>query len=116
VSDDRQIFPPISMDASASVTPLPVKFKEPIDEERYLTVAYTRCHHGPYEVDRTLMEVTCKKCKEKVNPMEVLLDLAHHETRWHDLQKRYQEEMKRLAERSSTKCQHCDKMTRISGR
>jgi hypothetical protein len=40
--------------------------------------------------------------------------LAGEETKWHESFKRYQAEMRRLSERSRTKCQHCGQMTRIS--
>ena len=46
--------------------------------------------------------------------MFVLESLMHQESRWMRTREAYQEEMKRLDERSRTKCQHCGQMTRIS--
>jgi hypothetical protein len=46
--------------------------------------------------------------------MWVLTKLAHKETGYHETERRYHEEMKRLSERSRTKCEHCGQMTRIS--
>lgn len=48
--------------------------------------------------------------------MFVLERLMQKESRWRETRMGYQEDMRRLAERSSTKCQHCHKMTRISRR
>lgn len=48
--------------------------------------------------------------------MFVLKMLMQAESRWNQTRESYQEEMKRLRERSRTKCQHCGQMTRISGR
>ncbi|WP_232341271.1 hypothetical protein [Burkholderia pseudomallei] len=59
-------------------------------------------------------EVTCADCKEKLNPMWVLKQLSQAEHRYHELHARYHDELKRLSERSRTKCQHCGEMTRIS--
>ncbi len=56
----------------------------------------------------------CADCKEKLNPMWALQQLSRAEHRYHELHARYHDELKRLGERSRTKCQHCDQMTRIS--
>lgn len=98
------------------VIQLKVPFKKPVPEEKLLVVGRHTCLHGPFEVDREKAEVTCKKCGEKLNPMYVLSRLASDETVWHESFKRYQDEMQRLRERSSTKCEFCKKMTRISRR
>lgn len=105
-------------DKSAEVVELPVKFKHPVEEGRFLKeVLYPgKCWHdkGPFLVDLTLATVECASCKEKLNPMWVLDHLARKETHWHAMRARYAQEMARLAARSSTKCQHCKKLTRIS--
>ena len=95
---------------------LPVRFKERPSEGVYLTLSRTigKCYHGQYEVDDAKAEVVCTKCKEKIDPMVVLREMAHKETGWHRARIIYQEEMKRLEERARTKCQHCGKLTRIS--
>lgn len=97
------------------VIDLGVKFKKPFPEDLTLIVGYPKCYHGPFIVDSDNAEVTCGKCGEKLNPMVVLDRLARKESQYRATAERYQEEMKRLAERSRTKCQHCGKMTRISG-
>jgi hypothetical protein len=111
-------LPPIKLDPPGDVVTLKVPFKKPVPEERFLVVDRTACQHygGPYLVNDTYTEVTCGQCKQKINPMWVLQQLAQKETRWHETRRQYQEEMKRLSERSKTKCEHCKQMTRISRR
>ena len=96
------------------VIELKVPFKKPVPDDRLMLVEYNPCFHGPFIVDTDKAEVVCKKCGGSLSPMYVLNRLASLETQWHESFKRYQGEMQRLAERSSTKCQHCHKMTRIS--
>jgi len=111
------MLPPIDVDPDADkVVKLNATFKAPVPEERFLVVPVAECLHfnGPFLVDDTLAEVTCGQCKQKLNPMWVLKQLVQKESRWFAHFARYQGEMKRLAERSRTKCQHCGEMTRIS--
>ena len=107
------------------VTKLPIRFKAPPEAtENLLTVvpAYRGCSHRYYELEghsyivgkEGETECTCGKCGAKIDPMFVLRQLATQETRWHESFKRHQEEMKRLDERSRTKCQHCGQQTSIS--
>jgi hypothetical protein len=105
------------------VTPLPVRFKGPLPEERSLVrefevVGPAKCNHlfATYIIDPAAAEPECGRCGEKLNPMWVLGQLATHDRRMAESQARYQDEQKRLAERTRTKCQHCGKMTRISRR
>jgi hypothetical protein len=113
------------------VTKLPVKFKAPPTGERVLEVVGGSygdgCNHVfaiaggqiknvTYIVDPAAAEVECSNCKAKLNPMWVLARLAHKETDYHALAARYQQEMRRLSERTRTKCQNCGYMTRISDR
>jgi hypothetical protein len=113
---------------SDDVTKLPVKFKHPPSGERTLEVVDrfgSGCNHSftivegevrqiTYLIDEAAAEVECSVCKAKLNPMWVLARLAHNETKYHETARRYHDEMKRLAERSRTRCDHCGKMTRIS--
>lgn len=100
-----------------NVAAFPVKPKPRLedDQERFLVVKHTGCtHRGTFIFDEKEACVTCKLCGEKLNPMYVIKMLCSQETRWHEAQARYQEEMKRLSERSRTTCQHCGRMTKIS--
>lgn len=104
------------LDPPADVIKLNVQFKPPVAEDKYLVPAPPGCNHhnGPFLVSEKLAEVTCGRCNAKLNPIWVLTKLMHAESKWHDNMTRYQDEMKRLSERSKTKCQHCKQMTRIS--
>ncbi len=107
------------------VKALPVKFKQPGPVDKTLVgpheVDKQKCMHSPFlgasfVVDASLAEVECSLCHEKLNPMWVLGELTKRDSRFHEAHRRYHEETKRLKERSSTKCQCCGKMTRISDR
>lgn len=101
----------------ATVLSFPGKKKQEAEEGPYLKrVLYKPgCQHDRgFEVDEKLGEVECLACGQKLNPMWALVQLASMETRWHRYHEQYQDEMKRLSERSRTKCQHCGEMTRIS--
>ncbi|WP_395066159.1 hypothetical protein [Paraburkholderia silvatlantica] len=101
-----------------TIRKLPVRKRPELGSDRMLApVTGTRCFHTHgFLVDDRASEVTCAACREKLNPMWVLLQLMHKESRWHELHARYQDELKRLNERERTKCQHCGQMTRISHR
>lgn len=99
-----------------NVSAFPVKPRPRLDDQdRFLVVKHTGClHRGTFVFNEKEECVTCKDCGEKLNPMYVIKMLSSQETRWHEARSRYQEEMKRLAERSRTTCRHCGKMTKIS--
>jgi hypothetical protein len=109
------------------IAKLPVKFKAPPKGDRRVleVVNHGPCNHVftieggkvrnvTYLIDPGAAEVQCSACGTKLNPMWVLAKLAHQETRYHEYADRYQDEMKRLGERSRTRCDGCGKMTRIS--
>lgn len=75
-----------------------------------------RHRHGPYLVNAALAVVQCAECKQFLNPVFVLQQLLGHQSEFMQLHDRYQDEMRRLKERSRTKCQHCGEMTRITHR
>lgn len=107
-----------------NVTKLPVRFKNPLPDERTLMMPHEvphevqTCSHlfVQYIVDPALAEVECGQCGAKLNPMWVLNRLAAEDRRYHEGMKRYHEEMRRLSEREKTKCFNCGHMTRISRR
>lgn len=101
------------------IVAIPIKHRDSVgDKVLELVPEYQlrKCRHTRYEVDRALAQVTCKDCKEKLDPMYVLVQIAHGETKYHDLHARYQDEMGRLSNRTKAKCEHCSRMTRISTR
>lgn len=111
------------IDEDDTVLRLPVKFKSPVPEDRTLVRPFEVAKSGGcshlfcgYVVDEALAEVECGRCGAKLNPMWVLNRLANEDRRMAKSQERYQDEQRRLAKRSRTKCDHCGKMTRISRR
>jgi hypothetical protein len=106
-------------DDDDNVTKLPVKFRNPPDENRTLfepwEVGKSSCHHDAFVVDPKKSEVECAKCGESLNPMWVLSYLAMKDRNIASNFDRAQEAMTRLAQRVRTKCQHCGKLTRILG-
>lgn len=103
------------MTEDKKIVELPVRFKPEAEERTLYEVESRPCRHMQgFIVDESATEVTCKVCSAKLNPMWVLTQLAHKETKYHLSAERYRDEMERLANRSKTKCQHCHRMTRIS--
>ena len=101
---------------TADVVELKVKHKSPLDKERFFaTVEARRCAHfgGPFELDADAGTCKCCECGENVSPMFLLEKMMKKESRWMANRERYLDEMRRLADRSRTKCDHCGKMTRI---
>lgn len=108
------IFPPIETD---NVRALPVTPRPAPEEGAMLQpVPATKCHHhlASFEVDVDAGKCRCKRCGDEVSPMFVLERLMLQESRWMQTMRTYQDQMKRLSDRSRTKCQHCGEMTRIS--
>ena len=108
-------------DDGDNVKKLPVRFKNPVPEDRTLLFPHEvgkwdKCHHEKFVIDSSKAEVECGTCGEKLNPMWVLGRLAGCEANFHETHTRYAEEIKRLSERTRTKCNNCGKMTRISRR
>lgn len=112
---------------------LNVRFKKPPEEDAPQLVVVDKfdgCNHMffyksgdgrpgrmqdvQYLVREGETEVECGNCGTKLDPMFVLQRLANKETQWRRNAEQYQDEMKRLHERTKTKCQHCGGMTRIS--
>ena len=108
------------MSEDDKVKQLPVRFKKPLPADRTLMspieVPQRGCSHlfVQYIISESEAEVECGKCHAKLNPMWVLARLANDDRRFHEAHQKYHEEMKRLSERTSTKCRHCGKMTGIS--
>lgn len=75
-----------------------------------------KCRHMNMTVDDELATVACDDCGEKLNPIAVLLRMAHEESRWGQRAAELQQALQRFSERERTKCQHCGHMTRISSR
>lgn len=111
------MLPPISID-DPKVVSLPVNPRQDPEGRFLVEVPYSRCHHlrASFEIDPDAAKCRCKECGDEVSPMFVLEQLMKVESRWMQAHDRYQDEQKRLAERSRTKCDHCGQITRISHR
>jgi hypothetical protein len=113
------------------IKPLPVKFKQPpgVDPPFLVVVSQfgkDRCNHryridasghtgnATYQIREGEPEIECGLCQTRLDPMFVLRIMAHEENSWSRARLNYIDEMKRLKERSRTKCWHCGKMTEIS--
>lgn len=107
-------LPPIQVD-QCDVVQLPVRPKEPIGDLFLVPAPQPCCHFPPsFEVDVDAGKCKCRHCSGEVSPMFVLEQLMKQESRWNRTRAAYQDEMKRLDERSRTKCQHCGQLTKIS--
>jgi hypothetical protein len=113
MNDDLSVEIDIS---GENILKLPVKPREPVCERFLVDVPYSKCNHwrGPFELDEKGGKCKCLKCGDEVSPIFVLVELMKQESRWMRTRESYLGEMKRLDERSRTKCQHCGEMTRIS--
>ena len=100
------------------ITPLPVKPKADTGHLMLVPPPYEGCKHlgVSFEVDVDGGKCKCKTCGGEVSPWFVLKALMQRESQWNRTREAYQDEMKRLGERSRTKCDHCGKMTQISHR
>lgn len=109
------ILPPLTGLDSAEIVQLPVKAKEPAGDLFLVPAPQPCCHFPPaFTVDPDAGKCFCRHCSGEVSPMFVLEQLMKQESRWNRTRAAYQDEMKRLDERSRTKCQHCGEMTKIS--
>lgn len=73
-------------------------------------------HIGPFLVDEVSGQVHCGTCKQGLNPVWVLKQMAMHENRWMNFREVYMAQKAELEAKRKTKCQHCKRMTRISVR
>lgn len=110
-------LPPIDT-SGENIVQLPVKPREPVGDAFLQPVPYQSCNHwqGPFEVDVKGAKCKCLRCGTEVGAFFVLEQLMQQESRWNRTREAYLGEMKRLDERSRTKCQRCGEITRISSR
>lgn len=102
---------------TTNVVTLPTKDAVPRNGELFLVAPpFGKCQHynASFEVDVKAGKCKCRACDDEVSPMFVLERLMNEESRWNQTRSAYMDEMKRLGERSKTKCRNCGVMTRIS--
>lgn len=71
-------------------------------------------HVGPYLIDASGASITCEACKQQLNPYWVLEEMASAEHRYKRLIQEYKRQRALSEDRTRTKCEHCEKMTRIN--
>lgn len=106
-------------DENDKVTVLPVTFQKPREDtpERTLKRVLTpKCTHWnvTYLVDDSKTQVECSKCGEKLNPMWVLGQLATKESGYLATIKKAQQAMDEMQTKTRTKCEHCNRFTRVN--
>ncbi len=118
----------MSEETDEKVVKLGVRFKSPPAEDAPILKIvndWGTCQHRhwpgtmrpvSYNIREGETEVECGCCGVRLDPMFVLRTLAGRESQYEENRRRAADVMKRLDERSRTKCQHCDKMTKISRR
>lgn len=73
--------------------------------------------HGPFLVDEELATVECGTCKEKLNPIHVLVAYARQESRigyrFEEAKLAVQKAQFKAQRQNRVRCEHCEKLTRI---
>lgn len=81
-------------------------------------IEYRGCKHHSMIIDPELDTVSCKDCKEKLNPMAVLARFAGEEKTFRAeliyKTRRLDTIAKKLDEKRRTKCHHCGSMTPVN--
>lgn len=76
------------------------------------------CQHIRVEIDTKELELTCKDCGVKVNPVLWIKDSLQYfkmvQQQALDARDRLKEDRLELEKRARTKCQHCNKMTAVN--
>lgn len=77
-----------------------------------------KCQHIQVEIDSKALELTCKKCGVKINPVMWIKDTMHYlyatQRRIDEKRAKLQEDEAELERRSRTRCTHCGKQTGIN--
>lgn len=73
------------------------------------------CAHKNVLVDERLAELECADCGALLNPIKWLLNMMHEFRRMEESYVRLNTLREQIAERSRTKCQHCNRTTLIRG-
>jgi len=87
----------------------------PIFERRYVKCGdkHVIGHLGPFEIDASAASVTCGHCKKELNPYWVLEEMSRAEHRFKRLIADYKRMKAEAEEKLRTKCEHCNKMTKV---
>lgn len=73
-----------------------------------------KCRHSKFLIDESLALVECGICGEKLNPIWVLSELSKKEHRLYQSMQNAKETADKADQKNKCKCEHCQKITRIS--
>ncbi len=74
---------------------------------------YSGCSHNDMRLDERLALVECGQCGERLDPMNVLVRLAHEESRLESRRAGLDAKLAEFEKKSKTKCRHCGKFTEL---
>lgn len=81
---------------------------------------YSGCQHKRVKIDVKLSEVTCRDCKERLNPIYVLEMLSHEDSvlrqRWMRMRAELEVLKATMEARTRCKCDYCGRMTKVNYR
>ena len=81
-------------------------------------IDFSACNHQQIIIDSKALEVTCKKCGEKVNAVSWMIHNMEYicslNNEIDEKLKRLREDEEELKRRARTRCVHCRKMTSIN--
>lgn len=106
----------------------PVNYRYPIHEHvvidtesnvlSFPRISSQKCQHIAVEIDSKALELTCKACGVKVNPVIWIKDYLSYfksiQNQIIEQREKLKEDEVELQKRSRTRCQHCRKMTAIN--
>ncbi len=73
-----------------------------------------RCKHRKVMVDGQLSFIKCRDCKQSINPIWWITRLAQEWHRVKQMMEDYRLSRKLYEEKTRTKCEHCQRMTRVN--
>lgn len=73
----------------------------------------SECRHQRVELDEMLLEVTCRDCKVRINPVQFMIDRHQQFQRHIDQYERYRAALAAYDKKTRCKCEHCGRITRV---
>ena len=98
-----------------NVKAFPGTKREPVEGLMLIPPPTNACKHlfVTFTVDVKAGKCICGNCKSEVSPFTVLEQLMREESLWNRSREEFRNQRTILAEKKRTKCQWCEKMTRI---
>lgn len=73
-----------------------------------------RCQHRKVTVDEKLSHIKCRDCKETINPIWWITQLAQKWSRVKALYEKNRAAAKLYEEKQRTRCEHCGRITKVN--